>query len=306
MSTARDLLADTRSRLMTGKPDRLNVLQDAVAANATTLKLQYELKGISEGTRLVIDLEEYHVLALSGTAAGSTVTVIPAMNGSVTTAHAIGSVIYVQPTFSDWGIAKHLNEALEDISAAQIFHIKNVSFDYNAAQLGYEITATDIIDVWRVKFNVPGSTQHWPVMERRNWTFDKDANTDDFPSGKALILRTGGFPGHKVHVSYKAKFTPLFNFATFNPATDYALDVTTTTKLHDEAHTLLVLDTAISMLSGREVKRTFLNRQPEPRRQEEVPVGAASQAIRPLLAQYEEALGREQRRLRRQYPEQVF
>jgi hypothetical protein len=203
-------------------------------------------------------------------------------------------------------MAKYLNQSLDDISAMQIFRMKSLELDFIASRLGYEITATDIMDIWRVRYDRPGPEHNWPILSPRDWEFDQAANVTDFPSGKALILNRGGFPGHKIHVSYRAKFDPLFDFSTFDPATDYSDDVLTTTGLHKEAHPILSMDAALSLLVGREVKRTFLNHQPEPRRQEEVPVGGASQAMRPLLLDLAEKVSREVRRLKRLYPEMVY
>lgn len=305
MATVRSLLADTRHFLMTGKPDRLNVLQAGVGASATILQLQHELRGIDAGTRLCIDLEEYHVISKSGTSAGSTVTVIPGFEGSATSTHAAGTPVYISPSFSDWRIARWLNQACDDLSGRHLFWINNVEFNYVAGRAGYEIAAPDLIDIWRVKFDHPGPEQDWPFLPRYAWHFDQDANTDDFPSGKSLILRAGGFAGHKIRVSYKAKFSPLLDLVSFDPTTGYAIDASVT-NLHSEAHTLLAMSAAIDLLGGRDVKRTLLDRQPEPRRQEEVPVGGASQAMRPLLLMMQDRLDSERLRLRKMYPEQIY
>lgn len=306
MTTVRDVLAETRHHLMTGKSDRLNQLENAVAAGATTLTLKHEIKGVSDGSRLAVDLEEYYVLSVNGTTPGSTVTVIPAFEGSCSSAHAADSIVRIGPNFTDFWIAKHINQSLSDLSGEGLFRIKDLQFDYQPAQAGYELTAADLIDVWRVKVSIPGPSLRWPILSRRSWAVDKDANTAEFPSGTSLTLTEPGFPGRPIHVSYKAGFDPLFDFTAFDPTTDYALDVATVTGLHPEAHPLLALSSAIDLLGGREVKRTFMSRQPEPRRQEEVPVGGASQAMRPLLALYAEGFIRERRRLKRQYPEQVY
>jgi hypothetical protein len=291
---------------MTAKPDRLNQLDSAVTLGSDTLVLKHALEGIKEGTTLAIDLEEYQVVAYTGTAAGSSVTVIPAMNGSTSSAHAEDALVYISPQFSPWRMAKYVNQSLDDITAMQIFRIKSLEFDYISSRLGYEIVAPDILDIWRVRYDQPGPARHWPILSPRDWEFDQAANITDFPSGKAIFLNRGGHPGHKVYVSYRAKFDPLFDFATFDPVTDYADDVLTTTGLHREAHPILAMDAALSLLVGREVKRTFLDHQPEPRRQEEVPVGGASQAMRPLLLELSEKVNREVRRLKRLYPEMVY
>jgi hypothetical protein len=292
MTLFADLIEETRHHLLTGQSDRLNQLLSGVSAGATTLQMKHPADGIREGTTLGIELEEYYVLAASGT----TITVIPGYNGSTSAAHDADDVVRVKPHFSDYRISKYVNRALEDLSADGLFRIKQVEFTYNPAQAAYNINAADLIDVWRVKYDIPGPTQIWPDLSRQEWMLDQDANTTDFPNGKSLLLQRGGFPGHTVRVSYKA------GFASLSSTTD---DVLAVSGLHIEAHKLPPLGAAIYLLGGRDIKRTFLNRQPEPRRQEEVPVGGATQALRPILLEYSDNLRRERRRLRRRYPDSI-
>lgn len=290
MTTFSDSIEETRSHLLTGGSDRLNQLLSGVGVDATTLQMKFPAKGIAEGSTLNIDLEEYYVLAVGGT----TITVLPHYNGSASTTHDADAVVRVNSRFSNWKISKFINQTLEDLSADGLFQIKNVEFTFNPAVAAYNIAATDLIDIWQVRYDVPGPTQEWPIIPKAQWFLDQDANTTDFASGKSLFLSAGGFPGHKVRVSYKAPFVPLAAIGD---------DVLAVSKLHTEAHKLLALGAALYLLGGREVKRTFMERQPEPRRQEEVPVGGASQAARPLLDEYRRTLRRERRRLRRRYPD---
>lgn len=291
MTTFGDMIEETRHHMLTGGTDRLNQLLSGVSANAVTLQMKHPAKGIAEGTTLNVDLEEYYVISVSGT----TASVIPGFNGSVSVAHNADAIVRVNSKFSNYKISKFLNRALEDLSADGLFQMKAVDFIYSPVQYAYPITATDLIDVWRVKYDVPGPTQEWPELQKSEWHVDQSADTTDFPGGKSLLLISGGFPGHKVRVSYKASFAPLAAI------TD---DVLAVAGLHTEAHKLPPLGAAIYMLTGREIKRTALERQPEPRRQEEVPVGGASQAVTPLLLEYRKDLRRERRRLRRRFPDQ--
>lgn len=292
MTTFSDSIEETRSHLLTGGAERLNQLQGAVLAGASTLQMKHPARGIAEGATLSIDLEEYYVLSVGGTS----VTVIPGFNGSTTAAHDADAIVRINSKFSNWKISKFINKTVEDLSADGLFQIKAVEFTYSPAVKAYNIDAADLIDVWRVKYDVPGPTQEWPELPKSAWLIDQDSNTTDFTDGKSLLLQAGGFPGHTVRVSYKASFAPLATVAD---------DILGVSGIHTEAHKLLPLGAAIYLLGGREIKRTFMHRQEEPRRAEEVPVGGASQAVRPILAEYMQALRRERRRLRRRYPDQI-
>lgn len=294
MTTFADLIEESRLHLMTGMPDRLNVLQTTVDDTTKSIQLQQTVQGVGEGTTLAIDLEEMHVLSLSGPSAGGTATVIRGMNGSTKVSHDAGALVRVNPHFSDYRIGRFVNQSLHDLSARGLFQIKPFEFDFTPTRAGYEIVASDIIDIQEVRYDRPGPYQDWPKLRKDQWIFNQDAAIEDFPSGKSITLRWGGFPGHKVHVSYKARFGQM------SALTD---DVETTTGLHLEAHDIPPLWAAIRLLSGRDVKRSFLNRQPEPRRTEEVPPGAGQQSMETLENLLDQRLREERNRLKRQFRE---
>lgn len=296
MTTFQQLIDDTRDYLMTGQPDTVNVLHADVAANATTLQLRYELKGIDAGARLAIDLEEYHVISKTGTSPESTVTVIPAFGGSVSAAHTAGAIIRVNPQFSNWRISRYVNKCLEGLVGEGLYQVKTIDFTYNPAQAGYNLNASDLIDIWRVRYDYPGPSNDWPVLQPQDYYLDQAADTSEFANGKQFVLRQGGYPGHKVRISYRAGFTLL---------TSVAQDVEAIAGLHASAHEIPPLGAALRLLVGRDIKRSFLNRQPEPRRQEEVPSGAATNAMLPIAEKYYRAIDREISVLTRRYPPQL-
>lgn len=278
---------------MTNSNEKVGQLQSLINSSATSLTLKFDVQGIIEGTILGIDLEELYVLSKAGTV----VNVLRGYNGSVAATHQADAIVRCGAKFTDFRLTGYVNDTLDDLSGDGLFRIKSVDFEYNPAQSAYNINASDMIDIWRVRYGIPGPSMHWPDIPKCYWKLDQAADTTDFPNGKSLLIQKGGFSGHKIRVSYKAPFTYLVN------TTD---DVEVTSGLHREAHKLLHYGAAIDALGGREVKRTFLERQPEPRRQEEVPVGAAQQAMRPFLQFYAQTLRRERRRLRRRYPDQVY
>jgi hypothetical protein len=292
MTTYSDLIERSRNELMTGQSDTINQLQNSPNSSTQTIELLHEAQGVSPGARLTIGLEELHVLAVSN----KTVTALRGVGGSLPAAHTANDLVYVNPQFSSFRIGQILNEALRDLSSNGLFRIREFEFDFNPTQAGYDLNAPGIIDIWRVRFDYPGPTKDWPYLNKADYYWDNHADPQAFASGSQIVLLRGGFPGHIVRVSYKAEYAAL---ATLSD------DVLAVAGLHTSAHDLPVLYTAYRLNTGREVKRSFLNRQPEPRRQEEVPPGSARGAMEPLLITYYDRLAKERAFLHRKYPEQM-
>jgi hypothetical protein len=278
---------------MTSGTERIAQLNAGIDNLVTSLTLKFDAPNIAEGAILGIDLEELYVVAKSGL----TVTVIRGFNSSIAASHDADQVVRINPKFSDYRLGKYVNEALDDLSGDGLFWIDSLEFSFSPSTAAYNLNAPNLIDIWRVRYAYPGNNQHWQDIPKCDWLADLAANTTDFPNGKSLLLIKGGVASHLVRVSFKSAFTPL------TLITD---DVLTISKLHREAHKMLGVGAAINALGGREIKRTFIDRQPEPRRAQEVPAGAANQAMLPLIRMYQSDLRRERRRLRRRYPDQVY
>lgn len=293
MTTFQQVIDRTRRRLMTTQREGINTLAAAVTTSETSWTFNHSLRFV-ENSRLSVDLEDVYVTSV---ASGSTsADVIRAMYGSDAGAHAEDAVVHVNPTWSNWDIAQAVNDELVDLSSPVngLFRIQTVEVDYQSTVMGYDLSATDFLDVWRVTYDHPGPETDWPIS--RSWRVDQAANTTDFASGRSLVLYDGGFPGHKVQVAYKA---------TFDTLTTTADDVETVSGLHAEAHDILSLGAAIRLLSGVEAQRSYMTTQPDPRRAEDVPPRTAVSALVPLVNQREERVNAEKARLARRYPEAI-
>src|SRR5690606_7979675 len=144
---------------------------------------------------------------------------------------------------------------------------------------GYTLSGVqDFLDVWRVRYNTPGPGNDWPIVPRGQWRTDQAADTTDFADGVQIVLREGGYPGHKVRVSYRAGFDPL---------TDIDDDITTVSGLHAEAHDILSLGAACRLLGGLGAQRALMTTQPDPRRSAETQSRDAAIALGPLMEQRE-------------------
>jgi len=297
MTTLSDVIERTRARLMTSHREPVNALAAGVDASETAWTFSYDTK-FTDGGRLSIGLETVRVV---GAAALNACNVIRGVGGSVAATHASGTVVRVNPTWTNFEISQAINDELADLSSPRnsLFQVRSVDFDFQPSRAGYELVGLlDFIDVWRVRYDTPGPEHAWPVIRPSEWRVDQAADTADFPSGVQLVLDTGGSPGQKVRVSYRASFTRLPTLVD----ADLAADILTATGLHAEAHDILSLGAAIRLLSGLEAQRAYMTTQANPRRADEVPPRTAVSAIAPLAQQREDRINAEAIRLRARYP----
>lgn len=292
MTTAADLIEETRSLLLSGIKDELNRLTTTVNTSATAIVVDFALAGIARGATIVIDLEAMYVWS----ATGSTATVQRAFAGTTAAAHTSGALIYVSPKWGSFRILQSLNEELASYSSPSIglFRVRTVDLTYSAARSGYDLTSvTDLIDVLGVTATgyIAGE-----IDEITHYRVARNQVTGDFASGLALELYEGGNPGKTVRVAYSAPYTAL------SALTD---DVATVGGLHAQAHDIVPLGAAARLLAATESRRVTMDRQPEPRVAADVSVGAARQAAGGLLALRDRRLKEEASRLRASWPRRV-
>lgn len=303
MTTFAQVVERTRNpRLMSTQREPLNVLAANIDAVETSITLVHAVK-FAEGSRLSIGIETMHVVSVS--TLGMQVEVIRNVEGSTPVAHTAGDIVHVNPTWTGWDIIQAVNDDLADLSSPLngLFRIEADTFTFIPVVMGYELSGTtgEIIDVWKVRYDTPGPETNWPVIPRRHWRFDQDADTGDFPSGNQLVIEQGGWPGHEVRVSLKT------TFAQFDPVVDtLADDVLTVSGLHVEAHDILSVGAAVRLMSGLEPQRAYTNTQINERRFSDTPPQTAVAAITPLLRQREDRIKAEAVRLARRYPEAIF
>ena len=292
MTTFHEVIERTRRRLMTTQREALSSLSSAVVAADTAWPLTTSPR-FAENARLSCDLEDVYVSGIGPSGAN----VLRGQYGSTAADHAEGATVHVNPSWSNWDIAQAVNDELADLSSPSngLFRIRSVDFDYLAPTQGYTLSGVqDFLDVWRVRYNTPGPSNDWPIVPRGQWRTDQAADTTDFADGVQIVLREGGYPGHKVRVSYRA---------TFDPLTGIGDDITTVSGLHVEAHDILSLGAACRLLGGLGAQRALTTTQPDPRRSAETQSRDAAIALGPLLEQREMRVRAEAARLSRKYPQ---
>jgi hypothetical protein len=290
MTTAAELIQQTKNHLLGNTREEINTLNGAYTAGGTTLTFTYPMRSILEGAELEIDLELFRVMSVSG----QTATVIGAQNGTVAANHSNGSVVNVNPRFYNYSILTNLNHTLHDLASEGLYREVAIDVTFNAVVRGYDLTGSDpdsVLDILEVRYKQTGPTKRFPVI--RNWSLMRDMNTTDFPSGTGLVIDSPGFPGLPLRVRYASLFTEM------TALTD---DVTTTSGLRASADDLPPIGAAIREMAGRDIKRSFLEAQPDTRRSSEVPPGAARNAIATLQRMWNDGVQGERMRQVQRFP----
>jgi hypothetical protein len=286
---ASDLVEETRSHLFSGARPELNKLNEALDATETDVDFLYAAGSIVRGSILSIDLE----LMLVWAVIGSTATVQRAYMGTTAATHSTGAIVEVNPRFSNFAIFRALNAELASFSSPVngLYQVKTVDLTYSPAKAGYDLTSVaDLIDVIEVRWK-GYTTGDWPLVRR--WAITRDMATAEFASTKALLLYEGVGPGRTLRVRYKAPFVPLASLTS---------DVQTVSFLPTTANDIPPLGAAARLVAPREVRRAFMESQPEPRSANDTPPGANRNAAGGLLALRNQRLREEAARLHRSYP----
>lgn len=290
MTTLSDVIERTKRHLYSGETrDERNRLTDAIAANATSLAVDFDVRGIQQGTLLAIELEELYVWEVTG----KTVTVERAQGGSTADVYTAGTIITVNPKFSDFAILKAVNEELADLSSPEngLFAVDDVQVTYQPGTDAYNLTGvTDLLRVLDVTYDANDGTGAW--LRLPEWTLKRNLPTSEFASGMALHVQSYAEPAASINISYAKGFTAL---------TALSQSIESTAGVPATAVDIVSLGAAMRLLAGTEVSRNFLD-QGDTRRADEVPPQARASSYRGLAALRRERISAERARLLALYP----
>lgn len=296
MTTAQVWIDQTRDYLMSNHGEELNRLSAPYTAGGTTLSFQFPLGGIREGARLSIGTNTFYVWQVSG----STATVQGGFDGSVDANAASGTIVRVNPRFTDYQILRELNNDLTDLCspANGLYQLVSREFPLDITQIGYDMPNLDgFISVLEVRVQGGSTEQDWPrvpTTKYRIQRFAPSVGPEAFPSGTAFYLydTMGAVNGDTIAITYRREFTRLTSSASTLDSTGVPLS----------AYDLPPLGAAINLLSGREVKRAFTESQGDPRRATEVPNGAVTASANALRLRRAQRVQAEKQRLDGLYP----
>ena len=298
MATLQSMINQVLRRVQPGQHVESLTLNGAYTAGSTSMSFNDPagtiLSNLRPETTIAIDLELFYVQAISG----FTATVVPGYAGSTEAGHASGSLVYVNPRFTQFDIMQAINDDLNDLCSPEnnLYQVKSVEITYSPATVGYDLTGvTNLIDIISIQQKQPYPVGYWVPIPRKKWTLTAGADTTAFPSGYALRLNAGGYPGMPLRVTYKCAFSPFVNL------TD---DATTVAGLSNTMYDLPTLGAMVAIVAPREVKRNQIDSAPDSRRAIEVPPGAVMNSVAQVLALRQRRINAEASRLQQLYGNQ--
>jgi hypothetical protein len=297
MTNAQDWIEGTRFRLMSGHQEQLNRLDSAYSAGSGTMAFDFDISGIRPGTVLSVGTSTFYVWDVSTTL--KTATVQGGWDGTADQDWPAGTVVRVAPRFTDAQILRALNEDINDLCSPSngLFQVGTAELSYDSALIGYDLsTAPNMISPIELRVNNPGSYKEWTRIPSHKFRILKGAPTgaDGFESGFALFLydRWGGATGDRLHLTYRKTLNQL--------STCYSTKVAT--GMPSTTWDLPPIGAAISLMAGREIKRTFTESQGDPRRAAEVTGGKSTESVIALQRLRAQRIASEKQRLDGFYP----
>jgi hypothetical protein len=286
------MIAQVFRRIQPGQQVEALTLAEDYTSGGTSLTLSDPsgviLPSLRPETTVSIDLELFYVQAVTGT----TATVVPGYLGSTEADHTSGTMVYLNPRFTAFDIMQAINDDLSDLCSPEnnLYAVNSIEISYNPATVGYDLAGvTGLIDILSVQQQQPYPIGYWVPFPRKKWTLTANADTTAFPSGYALRLNTGGYPGMPFRVTYKSQFQPFVNLDD---------DATTVAGLSDTMYDLPPLGAMVAIVAPREVKRNQIDAAPDSRRATEVPPGAVMNSVAQVLALRQRRINAEASRLK--------
>lgn len=301
MSSAQDWIEETRDHLEGPAGSEANQVDTDYVAGSGTITLRYALGNVTVNSVLSVGGNTLRVQAVNSTA--KTASVIAGFQGSVDVDAPAGSLVRVNPNFTDHRILKALNGAMATMTSPVngLFQVSTAALDYVSFQEAYDmgfLTSTEgplfpdrLVQVLEVRRETRGTSLAWPRVRPSEWELVETAPTDIFPSGVALRVKEGD-SGLRVQVVAATTFMP------FAAVTD---DVSTT-GVPDSMADIPPLGAAIRLMSGKEVSRNLTRSQADSRKATEVPAGAIANSYTGLFALWSTRVREEAARLRKKYP----
>jgi len=297
MTNAQDWIEGTRFRLMSGHQEQLNRLASGYTAGSGTMSFDFDIAGIRQGTVISVGTSTFYVWEVSTTL--KTATVQASWDGTTDQDWPTGTIVRVAPRFTDNQILRAINEEINDLSSPSngLFQIGTTELTYDSALIGYDLSlAPNMISPIELRVENPGSFKEWTRIPSHKYRIVKGAPTGEegFESGMALFLYDmwAGATGDRLHLTYRKGFNQLAN----------SFSTKIGTGIPSSAWDIPPIGAAISLMAGREIKRSFVESQGDARRATEVSAGASTSSVNALRLLRQQRITAEAQRLDGFYP----
>ena len=292
-------------RLMSNQREVYATLSEPYTIGQDTLYLQGpQVTKLQSGSIVAIEFEVFDVVtAVAGAGGTWTLTVAGGAQGSTnanhseTTESGFPMRAYLDPKFTHFDEAVAINDALDTLSSPTngLFQVGRTTLVFNPVYAGYDLGAvpSNFTRILELSYDWPYPDRRFPLINR--WEIRRGVTSYKFPSGQGIEILGGGYPGQPIMVAYGYPFTAL---------TDWDDVVCTVSGLPITATDLPALLAEVFLMESREIKRAFIESQPDPRKAEDVPPGAMINSAALLIKRIQTRISEEADRLAVQWPRQ--
>ena len=183
--------------------DPVLTVASAVGTSDNTVDVDDFLPNIGAGN--IIQISDEYMLVTSVTGTGPmTLSVKRGWLGSIgTVTHAQNDPVYVNPRVLGTQVIDLVNESLK-LMFPKLYAVDIDTLTFAGATIGYGLSA-DCEGVIRVDYEDDSRSKFW--KETVDWVYKDNADTTDFPNGKAIMIQRSMVAGSGIRVIYKKPFT---------------------------------------------------------------------------------------------------
>ena len=280
-----DVVRHTKRLLHSNTRTELDAVHTTLAADGTTLRLKYLTDGIRAGSYISLGdgtnpYESMYVHARNGEYA----TVQRGVDGSAGYAWPAGTVIEVEPRFTEWQILEAVRDAIQALPS-NLYAVATVAVSFSTTQ-------QSVTTAFANGFNqILSATRTARASEDRLLAFN--VKVQEYGGAYEVIRQEGIEKAVTAQLTYAHPFVS----ATLDPDTDLVSTVGMTVEMID----IPALGAAASLLLGEESLRLDLHSQGDSRSDGAVAAGDRARYSLVLQAQYDRRVSQEARRLMAKY-----
>jgi len=298
-STFGDQIERVYRNVMSNQREFIAQLSADYLTGGTTLNIVGEQAQVIQlGSILAIDEEVFLVqeVYLAGYNL-YTVTVTPAYEGSTNANHSNGSAVYINPKYTRWAIAVALNDALSAMSAPGFGLMREgtTAITYNPVLRGYDLASAGVPSYFHtilgLRYDLPDPSHYFPTL--RSFQVARGIQSSKIPGGYALFVNQAAMPGLPMVLTYGAPFIK---------ATSTSQDMNGDLGLPLTCMDIPAIRAEIDLTLVREVKRNFIEGQPDMRKSQDVVAGNIMNSVSGLQALYDQRIDEEANRFRNRWP----
>lgn len=284
MVLMKDLVADVRRNVYGTMTESINIVAQPYTAGSDTLNLELDVTGITPGTMISSGLNTWYVKGVVPSA--KQVFVISGYDDAPEQNAAVGDIVYIRPRMTAWYAFNKLNDQIKRLSSPVhgLYRLDSWQAPVDPTYQTYVIPTadTDLLDVVRVRYLMPGTPDMWADIPTKDWKWQNGQ------SEQRVQLLINVPSGTTIEFVYRAPFAP---------ATSLNDNVETVCGLSSTMTDIPPLGVSAELLRTTEARRNQVQTQGDPRRATEVSITGNSSAAREFQRQFQYRVDEEYTRL---------